>query len=123
GTPLPGVTPGEDLQVRYRVVELGTRDTEVLSHSYNGLLGTEVDISDKWQVSVNGAHSRIESEDKGVNGYAIRQQVVDAISSGQFNPFAPEGQRGSIEHTRYVPIERTMSQLSSLEVKATGEIA
>lgn len=122
GTPLPGVTPGQDLQVRYRLADLGTRDTEVVSDSYNLLLGTTVQTSDTWEVSVTSTHSRVDTSDRGVNGYALTKSLTDAIESGQFNPFAPDGQKGSIEGTRYEPLEKTMSQLTSVELKAAGEI-
>ena len=42
---------------------------------------------------------------------------------GAYNPFAPEGQKGSLEHTRYVPTEKTTSLLTSAELKAAGPIA
>jgi iron complex outermembrane receptor protein len=122
GTPLPGATPGQDLQVRYRLAELGTRDTEVESYSYNALAGAKIQTSDTWELELTTAHNRIESSDEGVNGYALTDKLVSAIQSGQFNPFAPEGQKGNIDNTRYNPLEKTSSELTSLELKATGEI-
>ncbi len=121
GTPLPGAIPGQDLLVRYRVKELGTRDTVVTTHAYNLLGGVGVEVGKGWEVETNIGHNRILNKDEGVSGYALTRDINAAIASGAFNPFAPEGQRGSIEATRYKPHEDMTSELSSADLKASGE--
>jgi hypothetical protein len=120
GTPLPGATPGQDLEVNYRLTELGTRDAEIENNSVNMLLGTTVGLKDSWELEVNSSHSRVESRDEGVNGYALTKALTKAIEDGTFNPFAPIGQRGSIATSRYQPLEQTTSQLSSVDAKVSG---
>lgn len=122
GNPLPGVNPGEDLEVRYRLSELGTRDTEVETKSVNALIGSTVDVGKGWEIDANAGHNYVETMDKGVSGYALTKDLESSIENGSFNPFAPEGQRGSIEHTRYQPWEKMTSELSSFEMKGSGEI-
>ncbi|HEX4922484.1 MAG TPA: TonB-dependent receptor [Bdellovibrionales bacterium] len=122
GGPMPGATPGKDLTVRYRLTELGTRDTEVKTDAVNVLAGTTVDAGKGFEVDMNIGHNVVYNEDKGVRGYALTADLVKAIEDGKFNPFAPEGSRGNIEHTRYQPVERTMSLLSSAEAKVSGPL-
>lgn len=121
GTPLPGATPGQDLQYRYRLADLGTRDTEIETISYNLLLGGTYQVTDIWQVDANASHNIVHGVDKGVNGYALTKDIQATIASGKFNPAGSSGQRGSLENTRYVPVEQTKSELSSLEIKGNGE--
>jgi iron complex outermembrane recepter protein len=122
GTPLPGATPGKDLLASYRLTDLGTRDTEVDSIGYNVSTGSKIAVSDDWEMSMNVGHNAIRSKDRGMNGYALISSVNDAIASGAFNPFAPEGQKGSLEATRYVPEERTTTMISSAEMKISGPL-
>jgi iron complex outermembrane receptor protein len=121
GPALPGVDPTKDVQFRYRLTELGTRDTEVTTYSYNALLGTTVEMGKGWEVETNVSHNRVINEDVGVNGYAITSDLVRQIENGTFNPGAPEGQRGNLEGVRYRPYEEMASELSSADIKASGE--
>ncbi|MEK6580265.1 MAG: TonB-dependent receptor, partial [Bdellovibrionota bacterium] len=123
GTPLPGATPGQDLNVRYRLTELGTRDTEVTTYGYNLFLGGDVALSSDWSLGVSLVHNSVNSTDKGLNGYALTGALNQAIESGAYNPFGASGQKGSLEGTRYTPVEDTRSLLTSSDVKASGPIA
>lgn len=122
GTNLPGHTPGSPIDLRYRLADLGTRDSEVDGLAYNLLLGSVVQIKGSWELEVTGSHNRVDNTDKGVNGYALKAPLTEAINNGSFNPLAPEGQRGDISATRYVPVEKTTSILSSADLKVTGEV-
>ncbi len=123
GGPLPGTTPGQDVQVRYRLLELGSRDTKIKTDSYNLLLGGTYVLESGWEVQLNAATNKVKNSDKGINGYALTESLTSAIESGAFNPFAPAGQKGSIEQSRYVPEENTVSDLNSAELKVSGELA
>ncbi len=123
GTPLPGATPGQDLQARYRLTDLGTRDADVSTWGYNALLGSQIQVGDTWSMDVTGSHNSIVSNDRGVNGYALTDRLQALIASGAFNPFGSPGSKGSLESARYAPVEKTTSQITSGEVKASGELA
>lgn len=122
GTPLPGADPNQPLTVRYRLMELGTRDTEIETNAYNALVGTTVQVTENWEAEVNVSHNQVDNRDEGINGYALTSALNQAIASGQFNPFAPDGQKGSLDNTRYNPLQVTRSQLSSLDAKISGPI-
>ena len=123
GGPLPGTTAGQPLDVSYRTVELGNRDSEVGTEAYNLLLGTQIELAKDWQLDVTGTHNKTDTKDNGVNGYALISKLQSDISSGKFNPYAPAGQRGSIADSKYSPLEHQTSELSGVEVKASGELA
>jgi iron complex outermembrane receptor protein len=122
GTQLPNTNAGEDLTAYYRLQELGTRDTQITTKSYNLLLGSQIQVSENWSLDVNLSHNMVFNRDEGVNGYALISTVKNDVNNGSFNPFGTPGSRGSLENARYNPIEETISQLSSADVKATGEI-
>ncbi|MBX9766465.1 MAG: TonB-dependent receptor [Bdellovibrionales bacterium] len=122
GTPLPGTTAGQDLQARYRLLDLGTRDTEIQTNSFNITLGSEIQLGGSWQLDVSASHNMIYNQDIGVNGYALTDNLVGLIQSGAFNPFAPAGSRGDISSARYQPRTDMLAQLSSVEVKASGDV-
>ncbi len=121
GGALPGTTPGQDLKVKYRLLDLGTRDTEITTNSYNLLLGATIQAPSDWQIDVTGSHNIVKSHDEGVNGYALTSILQSDIQSGAYNPFAT-GAKGSLNNARYNPLEETLSQLSNVEVKASGEV-
>lgn len=123
GGPLPGLDSGDDLKLRYRLTSLGTRDSEVTTDSYNVLLGTTTLIGDVWSLEVTGSHNRVTQQDKGVNGYALTNSLIEAIETGSFNPFDPQSDGSALNSARYVPVESTLSELTSAEIKASGEIA
>lgn len=120
---LPGAEPGEDLEVQYRLLDLGTRDTEITTYSYNGLLGSTIDLGQSWELQVNATHSAVNNRDEGVSGYALTKDIEDGIASGQFNPFAPAGARGQLVKNSYKPLEETISRLTTVEAKTSGELA
>ncbi len=122
GTPLPGVTPGQPLQVQYRLSELGTRDTENTINSYNLLVGTNLQLPRDWQLDVFATNNVVSGSNKGVNGYGLTDGLTDLVTSGAYNPFAPAGTKGNLDSIRYVPTEDTSSRLTGAEVRASGEI-
>jgi iron complex outermembrane recepter protein len=121
GTQLPGSVPGEPLTVRYRTLELGTRDTETQAYSYGLGLGSTVDIGKGWEFEAYTGFNGVHNDDKGVRGYALKADIEKAIEDGTFRPFSDD--RGSIEHTRYVPTEKMLSLLSTADAKVSGELA
>lgn len=123
GTPLPGATAGQPLNIRYRLTDLGTRDSDIVTNAYNFLVGGTLQLSKGWQLDLTTAHNIVWTKDVGVSGYALTSDLTSAIQSGSFNPFGSGAARGSISNLKYMPVEESMSQLSSIEAKASGDIA
>lgn len=122
GLGLPGHTAGQDMDVRYRLVDLGPRNTETKTTSYNALLGSTIQVGHGWEMEVTAAHNAVYSKDEGVNGYAITKTLTDNITSGKCNIFNGNSTAGCFNNARYRPFEKTTSTLSSGEVKASGEV-
>ncbi|MBS1964032.1 MAG: TonB-dependent receptor [Bdellovibrionales bacterium] len=118
---LPGATPGTDLQVKYRLTDLGTRDSEVTTYGGNVLLGADLDIGRGWNLGLTTAYNTIYTDNRGVNGYAITDTIVSDIQNGTYRPF-DTGNKGSLENARYVPSEVTKSQIATTELKTSGEL-
>lgn len=118
---LPGATPGQDLQVRYRLSDLGTRDSEVLTYGGNALLGANIQVASGWSLDVTATHNRIYTDNRGVNGYALTQTLIDNIANGTYRPF-DTGSKGTLENARYVPSEITKSQITTADAQTSGEI-
>jgi len=122
GGALPGATAGQDLQVRYRLVELGTRDQRIDTLGLGALLGAAIDVGAGWELEITGSHNHVSTKSEGVSGYALTKTLTDLIQQGKFNPFAAPGQRGSLDSARYSPMEDMMTELSSVEAKASGSV-
>ena len=120
---LPGTTAGQPLDIKYRLSDLGTRDTVNVSTSFNALVGAKIELSNDWSLTVNVSHNITNGRDKSINGYALQSVLVDEIQSGAYDPFAPAGARGSLESTKYQPIEYTSSRLESADIGASGSVA
>jgi iron complex outermembrane receptor protein len=119
---LPGPVAGKDLNVKYRLTDLGTRDSEVISYGGNALLGATLQLGKGWDLGLTATHNQIYTTDRGVNGYAIEDTLVSDIQNGSYNPFGT-GNKGSLENARYIPSEVTKSQIETVEAKTSGEIA
>ncbi len=122
GSVLPGADPNADLDIAYRTGSLGDRVSRVQTYSYNALLGSTIQVNDKWQVDVTGATNRVMTDNRGVSGYSLKPVVVQAISDGLCNPF-DSTRSCNLGSAAYQPLERMSSILTSGEVRATGELA
>ena len=112
--------PGESILLIYRPVELGARTDEVKTDAWNlvgGLKGTIATWN--WELGVGGG--KIDSQVRGVSGYATQEAVQSAIDSGALNPFgsSPNFDPSSI---RYETQRDGESNLFFADFKATGQI-
>ena len=121
GGPLPGATPGEDLSVSLRTLQLGNRENRSQTYSYNALLGTTVDLGKNWQLDVSAAQNDVQTKNVGVNGYSLKKDLRSAIIDGKCNPFDPVAPC-DLGGARYTPQESMRSQLTSADIRASGEL-
>ncbi|MDC0980366.1 TonB-dependent receptor [Bdellovibrionales bacterium] len=122
GTRPPGVDPGREMLVRYRLEELGNRVSEIKTDSHNLLLGVTKEVGESWEIEFSGGYNRVHKKDEGVSGYALKSTLNSLIASGQYDPFGPRGSRGDISSAAYVPVEKTISEITSIDLVASGEI-
>lgn len=122
GLPSGTVTPGSNLDVQTRLTPLGTRDTDVTTNGYGGLVGATVQLPEDWSLDVNYTYNLVNSDLQGTSGYALVSTVNQLIQSGAYNPFAPVGSQGNLTGAAYTPWENTQSLLTGIEVKASGDL-
>ncbi|MCB0390710.1 MAG: TonB-dependent receptor [Bdellovibrionales bacterium] len=119
---LAGIPAGSDVQFNYRLQELGNRQSEVTTNAFNVIGGVTKELGDSWELEYSTSLNRVFREDLGVNGYGLEDKVETAIESGNFKPTNPEGQRGNISNAKYVPWQRSMSEILTNDVVASGEV-
>ena len=112
--------PGEPILSIYRPAELGARTDEVKTDAWNlvgGLKGTIATWN--WELGVGGG--KIDSQVRGVSGYATQEAVQSAIDSGALNPFGPSPNFDPAS-IRYETQRDGESSLFFTDLKATGQI-
>ena len=119
---IPEIPNGSAVQFRYRLKELGNRESEITTNAFNIVGGVSTEIGESWEVEYSSAINRVFGEDLGVHGYALKDKVEEAIGTGAFNPMAKAGQRGDLSGAKYVPWQRSMSEIISNDVVTSGEL-
>lgn len=132
---------GGDLNVYARTLALGVRENQYTTNSYGGLAGATIQLPKDWQMDTTGNVSYIKSENHGVSGYSRicstgypdpisglcpagggTTGIADIVSSGIYNPLAANGAQGNVATTAYAPSELTDTLLTTVEVKASGDL-
>lgn len=121
-TPLPGVTPGSDVEIRYRLIELGNRQSVIETTAIGFLAGFKGEFFNTWDWELSSHTNRVHRTDFGVSGYAVEADLDDLIATGAFNPMAPAGSRGSLDSAFYKPWQESVSEISATELKLSGEL-
>lgn len=86
GTNPKTIYPGEDVQIIYRLTELGPRTDEFETDAYNLLAGLNGMYRDwEWELGVGGGN--IDTEIRGTNGYATQSAVQNAIDNGTLDVY------------------------------------
>lgn len=116
-----GTDPTLPVNVNFRTKMLGNRETKSNTYSYNALAGVSITAPKDWQVDVTGSQNVIQTDKRGVNGYALSSSLLTAITSNSCNIFDQTG-NCNLNTARYIPEQKTTSQLSSADVKASGEL-
>ncbi|MCB0385589.1 MAG: TonB-dependent receptor, partial [Bdellovibrionales bacterium] len=120
---LPGtIDATQPVDLLYRTVELGNRETEITTNAYNILTGLKGEMSETWEWEASANINRVFRNDIGVSGYALYDQIENKVRNKEFNPLASPGARGSLEDTRYQPYQNSMSELAAADFVASGEI-
>ena len=119
---LPGITAGQDLQVNYRLTDLGSRDSENTTNGYNFVASATNQLGHDWTLDLNATHNVVTGEDRGVNGYGLRSAFQANLADGSFNPFSTSSTGKNLTGVKYIPSEKTLSLISGFEAGATGPI-
>lgn len=113
--------PDSDLQVRYRMVELGNRVDEQ-ENNYLGLTGgLKWDFLDTWTGRLAGTYGREKNDSYGT-GNAVAATLESMIADGSFNPFAPAGSRGDVSAAAYQTTSQQISNFYMADLMLEGEL-
>ena len=112
--------PGETLNLRYRVRELGNRASNTRTNSGMVLTGLRGELGDTWDWETNLSFNKVDRKERR-SGYALTQDIQNRIDAGLYNPLAPEGERGFINDLRYDPQQNSVSENTFFEAKTSGE--
>jgi iron complex outermembrane receptor protein len=86
GTNPNTIYPGEDVDIIYRLSELGPRTDKFETDAYNLLVGLNGMVHDwEWELGVGGG--KVDTDIIGSNGYATEAAVQDAIDNGTLNVY------------------------------------
>ncbi len=122
-----GLAPASDLSlVRYRLVEeAGPRISEVISNSYALQSGVNGYFYNSWEWEFSGTYGASATDNEGVSGYANKEILFNLANQSptEFNPFAAPGSKSDISSAKYKPLDTILSSMSTVNLKASGEIA
>ena len=112
--------PGEDVDVRYRLNELGPRTDEFETDSYNLLAGLNGYLGD-WDWELAAGTGKIDTLNTGVSGYTTQADVETAIASGALNPLG-SSPGFNPQDISYTTTRDGESELNQVDFKLTGAL-
>lgn len=118
--PTNPLNPPEDLQVAYRFEELGPRRDEYKTNAYNLLAGIGGYVG-SWDWEAALGYGRVDTETRGINGYAAIADLQAAVDAGTLNLFGPSPTFDA-DSVAYKTKRDGYSKLYYADAKATGEL-
>jgi len=119
----PGLVTGDDLNLYFRVNQLGNRVTDVVTDSYNGMVSATAQLPKDWALDLTTSYNLINGTLTGTNGFALQPSLQDLINNGTYRPLSYGIAQGDPSSAKYNPTEVTQSKLMGFEVKASGDLA
>ncbi len=113
---------GKGLEINYRTVELGTRDTLVETANEAGTVGFKGKITKNWDFDLSTTKSRVHSLERGVSGYWLKSRMTDLIEQGQYNPLDPNRDPSVAKAAAYQTFGVTIGQLDQIDALVSGEL-
>ena len=120
GTNPNNPSPGDDLLVIYRLLELDSRVDEFKTNAYNLVAGLEGTVG-LWEWELGAGYGDINTTSKGTSGYATQDALQQEVDNGTLNPFG-SSPNFSASDVSYKPQREGKSKLYSGDLKATGEL-
>lgn len=118
---LPDHVNGNDMEVRYRVLELGNRETYQENNFLGLTSGFRWDFLDTWTARLAGSYGR-EKNDSIMDGNAITSKLEQLVADGAFNPFAPAGSRGDLSSAIYQSSSYQIANFYFADLSFEGEL-
>ncbi|MDH5632507.1 MAG: TonB-dependent receptor [Gammaproteobacteria bacterium] len=120
-TAQPFNTYGEDVFVRWRMLEMGPRTSSIETAATRGLVGIKGDFAG-WDWELATTRSRSRTVDTGSN-YVNRLALIGAINDGTINPFGTTtNDQAVLDSIRASTSRIAISNLEAWDFKAAGEV-
>ncbi len=113
--------PGEEVNVRMRLGELGNRHSNTKTNAATGLVGMKGYVGDTWEWESSISFNKIDRKERR-RGYALASELQKAVDDGKYNPLAPEGERGDLSSLLYDPQQNSISENTFFDAKTSGEL-
>lgn len=119
----PDYDPSRGVDFYWRSLILGNRENETTETGMGAVVGMRRFIGDSWEVNGWVTSERIEREDTNPTGYAHANNLKRELESGaNCDWLTPGGVCNLPDDVRVVPTETMTSELSTAELRASGEI-
>jgi iron complex outermembrane receptor protein len=118
---LPNYTPGNPIDVVFRTVSLGTRNTEVKSDAFGGVAGATMQLPHDFALDVTLSYMLTKNDLEGTSGFARSDILTSLVTSGAYNPFVATNP-GSLTSAAYQPFEKTQAVNTGIEAKISGDV-
>ncbi|MBV7315978.1 TonB-dependent siderophore receptor [Shewanella sp. NIFS-20-20] len=113
--------PGEDITMRRRLTEAGTRKKEAESNSARVVLGLDGMLADwEWQLAYTYSWNR--NQEFGTQGFVWTPQLQASINAGEFNPLSQTQSQAVIDDISVQTTRNGKSTTSAFDGKIAGEI-
>jgi iron complex outermembrane receptor protein len=115
---------GQPLNVRWRAVENGNRDTTDTNEQWQVVAGLKGQAWN-WDWEASGVFNQGTTEQKLNGGFPLRSQIVPLIDSGRVNVFGPNTQAitDEVRRTNFVgTVFEGKAKSSYFDAKASGEL-
>ncbi len=113
--------PSEDVTVRMRLGELGNRHSNTKTRAGTVLTGLKGYVADTWEWESSISYNKIDRDERR-SGYALADDLQNAVDTGQYDPFAEPGKRGDLTGLLYDPQQNSISENTFFDAKASGEV-
>lgn len=119
----PSYDPARGVDFYWRSLILGNRENETTENAYGGVVGIKKFVGDSWEISGWVTGERIKRDDTNPNGYAHSDNLRRELESGaNCDWLTPGGTCNLPDDVMVTPTETMVSELSTAEVRASGEI-
>jgi iron complex outermembrane receptor protein len=114
-----------DVQVYYRAVPWGLRQWEEEKTLFGGDIGLRGYVGGTWEWTASASHSESKKDSINPQGFMLVDELVSAISTGEFNPFQTnlsESSLAVVNSASYQPFVITETQMQMYNFDMNGEL-
>ncbi len=109
------------VDVNYRILDGGTRDTVDSTFAYNVAQTFEGKVAGSWTWDLTGSYADSRRRNDG-QGFANREILNQMVANGDYKILNPPGQQGNIAPALFNPYEVMQSRQAEVRALTTGQV-